>query len=92
MDKTKFNEIVKPLLKYNKRAERDYLIHTHKACEYCTNLVKGQTVICAPIRWGTAGQHFRHRCLQCKVVIFDGSMKKDCNRRPNLLDSDVHAK
>jgi hypothetical protein len=92
MDNTKFNEIVKPLLKYNKRAERDQLIQHHKACEYCYKLVKGQTVICAPIRWGTVGQHFRHRCLQCKAVIFDGSMKKDCNRRPNLLVSDELAK
>ena len=92
MDKTKFNEIVKPLLQYNRRSERDYLIHTHKACEYCYKLVKGQTIICEPYRWGTPVQHLRHRCQQCKVIIFDGSMKKDSTRRPNLQVSDDLAK
>jgi RNA polymerase subunit RPABC4/transcription elongation factor Spt4 len=92
MNPEKFNEITQPLLKYNKKAERDQLKVEYRACEHCYKMVRGQRILCEVYRLGTPGQHFRHRCQQCKAVIFDGSMKKDCNRRPNLLESDVHAK
>jgi hypothetical protein len=74
MDPQAFNHKVKPLLKYNKKREREFLRPQIKQCEHCPCLVKDQTIVAKPYRVGSALQHYKHICYPCKAILFDGSI------------------
>jgi hypothetical protein len=77
MDKELFRQLTQNLIKYNPRQERDVLIKptTAKTCEYCAKPVVDQRITCEAYKLGTPDQHFKHKCLNCRCVIYDGSFK-----------------
>ena len=84
MDPIKFKEKTAPLLHYSSLKDKMTLKPQHRACEYCNLIVKNPTIHCEPYRLGTPLQYFKHKCVSCKAVVFDGSIKKQPHIMPNL--------
>ena len=92
MDKHKFEEFITPLMHYSSLKDRLTLKSQMRACEHCDRTVKDPRVICEAYGLGGRHPHFKHRCYTCKMVLFDGSFKRDTLRRPNLNIKDLSAK
>jgi len=74
MDPTTFDKLTKPLLKYNKRLDREQLRSKIKQCEHCDCVVKDQVIVAKVCRLGNELQHTKHICYPCKAILFDGSL------------------
>lgn len=79
MDKQLFKQLTQHLIRYNSKLERDVLNPqtTPKACEHCPKSVVNQVIICEPSKLGTDYQHFKHKCLACRMTVYDGSYVKE---------------
>ena len=84
MDPQKFKSLTENLLKYNKKTDRYDLISLHKACEDCNAIVKDRKVYCEAYNLNGENPYFRHRCRNCKAILFDGSFKRAHNKYPIL--------
>ena len=78
MDPEKFHALTAHLLKYNAKMERHVLITdlTEKPCVYCPKEIANQRITCEAHRLGTPNQHFKHKCQNCKMIVYDGSSKE----------------
>jgi len=79
MDPQKFQEKTQHLLKYSERLERWVVIKNTqaRACDHCPREVSNQLITCEPHRLGTDKQHFKHKCHNCRMTVFDGSFQRD---------------
>jgi len=79
MDPNLFKALTEPLLKYNRKLERWELADNNKpkACGHCERKVCGQLIVCEPHKLGTKHQHFKHKCMTCRMIVYDGSYVKE---------------
>ena len=74
MDKQRFRELTKDLMRYSQRLERHVITATcPRRCEYCPREVTDQLIICEPHKLGTERAHFKHKCMTCRMTVYDGS-------------------
>jgi hypothetical protein len=75
MDKEQFKQLTQDLIRYSPRLERDVLRPktTPHTCEHCNLQVVNQLVVCEAHRLGTDKAHFKHKCLTCRMTVYDGS-------------------
>jgi len=79
MDKERFRQLTKHLLRWSAKLERDVLIAstTPKPCDHCPKLVVNQRISCEPHKLGHRDQHFKHKCHECRHTVYDGSYVKE---------------
>lgn len=77
MDKEQFRQLTQHLIKYSHTQERDVLAtSTTSKCEHCPKTVVNQLVVCEAHKLGTPTQHFKHKCMSCRMTVYDGSYAK----------------
>jgi hypothetical protein len=78
MDKERFHQLTKDLVRYSVRLERDVLAPAKPMdCAHCPRKVTDQLITCEPHKLGTEQQHFKHKCYVCRQTVYDGSYVKE---------------
>lgn len=77
MEKQEFKNLTEQLIRWSPRLDRFVLKPeaTRTQCRYCGLTVENQRIICEGYRVGRKDQHLKHRCLTCRIWLFDGSKK-----------------
>jgi hypothetical protein len=81
MDSREFDKVTRPLLRWNKKADRDVLKKQIKQCEDCDKTVENRSVVCVAYRIGTPLAHFKHQCTVCKKFLFDGMPRAEARTK-----------
>ena len=80
MNPKEFEQIVNQYFKYVKHEDEYRLKPITKPCEDCDQIVTNRIVNCAMYIDKRFDNYFKHQCKNCKLVLFDGSKKRDVIR------------